>query len=57
MSEKILTEEEINKLNKDKYGQFFSKNPVIRNVIQSLISNKGTIMEPSVGEGDLIFGL
>jgi adenine-specific DNA-methyltransferase len=57
MSEKILTQEQIEKLNKDKYGQFFSKNPVIRNVIQSLIANKGTIMEPSVGEGDLIFGL
>jgi adenine-specific DNA-methyltransferase len=57
MSENTLTKEQIEKLNKDKYGQFFSKNPVIRNVIQSLISNKGTIMEPSVGEGDLIFGL
>jgi adenine-specific DNA-methyltransferase len=42
---------------KDKYGQFFSKNPLIRKVIQSLISNDGTILEPSVGEGDLIFGL
>jgi len=42
---------------KDKYGQFFSKNPLIRKVIQSLIINNGSIMEPSVGEGDLIFGL
>jgi len=42
---------------KDKYGQFFSKNPLIRKVIQSLISNDGTILEPSVGEGDLVFGL
>ena len=42
---------------KEKYGQFFSKNPAIRRVIQSLISNDGTLMEPSVGEGDLVFGL
>lgn len=42
---------------KGKYGQFFSKNPLIREVIQSLISNDGSLMEPSVGEGDLIFGL
>lgn len=57
MSEINLTKEELEKLNKEKYGQFFSKNPIIRKVIQSLISNEGTIMEPSVGEGDLIFGL
>jgi adenine-specific DNA-methyltransferase len=43
--------------NKEKYGQFFSKNPLIREVIQSLIANDGSLMEPSVGEGDLIFGL
>lgn len=42
---------------KEKYGQFFSKNPVIREVIHSLIANNGSLMEPSVGEGDLIFGL
>jgi adenine-specific DNA-methyltransferase len=46
---------QINK--KTKLGQFYSKNPIIRQTIQSLIQNDGPIMEPSVGQGDLLVGI
>ena len=45
------------KVKKKKLGQFYSKNVDIRTAIQSLIKNNGNILEPSVGEGDLIIGI